>query len=169
MKLKSLLLAMTLGLSALPAFAEETSSASVQNSTGYFSFGVPVPLPLPTVGIGYRTQKDNIGLDFNISGLWFGNVVCVAEKARVLYFPNPSLDSEVFVGVGAAAHSLHSLSKHRETEFRISPTITLGKQYTGDHGGTRMIAADLSWVNLSKKDSHESRLPLLTLNYGIGF
>ncbi len=167
MKLKALLLTLTLGLVALPAFAEDTS---VHQSTGYFTLGAgPVPVPLPAVGVGYRTQHDHLGLDLAIVAQPLIVATAVSQRALFTYYPTPNLDGQVYLGAGIGVHTaLIHAGKEKNIQVSASPEFTIGKQYRTDKGGLRMLSADVSLVNADLKPS-KARIPLVTINYGIGF
>ncbi|HEX2580013.1 MAG TPA: hypothetical protein VHK67_06410 [Rhabdochlamydiaceae bacterium] len=152
----------------------EKEAAPVEASYGYVSLGVgPLPELMPIFGIGGRYQRGHHGFDGSIQFGTLGRSFTVAkENLNYLYYFNPNLNSQFYVGGGIAFTEMWSCG---HMDVLLSPQAVVGKQYTNKNGGVRYLQVQIDPVFLSLKrafkDGHlrGSAVPAVVLSYGLCF
>ena len=171
---------MTLGLLASSfAFADEGSEVVsimkapvvdcevpvVEASYGYVCVGIgPLPVPAPLAGVGWRYQKGHHGFDgsLQISSVLVINVAKI--NANYLYYFNPNLDSEWYLGAGVGLLGTSIITSENRNRGYLSPQLVVGNQYTNKNGNLRHFQAEISpWL------VGGGAFPTVTLSYGFSF
>lgn len=168
------------------AFADVTSSSAleavdtktVENASGYVSLGVgPFPIPLPVFGLGGRIQKGHHGFDGSAQVVRIPSVTILKENLSYLYYFNPNLASQLYMGVGVSVAEVFA----GKTGVALAPQFTVGKEYTNETGGRRFlqIGIDFPYFDLThytnyerrhmSSDSRIGKTPVVVLSYGICF
>jgi len=152
----------------------EKEAAPVEASYGYVSLGLgPFPELMPIFGVGGRYQKGHHGFDGSIQfGTLGRHFTAAKENFNYLYYFNPNLASQFYVGGGIAFTETWS---HSHFDVFFSPQAVVGKQYTNKNGGVRyfQVQIDPVFLDLKRvfKDGHMrgSAVPAVVLSYGLCF
>ena len=113
----------------------EEPTMQVENKFNYWGIGVGIPT-LVSVKFGHREQKGRHGFEY---GVGMTPLVVVTEGhvfGSYLYYPNPDLTSQSYVGVGLRAGGL--LDTRHKFGY-IAPGVMLGKEYKAGPKSRRFV------------------------------
>lgn len=154
---------------ALPAL-ELQGAQKISRSTFYVNVGTSF-LPIPIAGVGYRHQKERLGIDLSLNSAIIIVPLVFQGKAMMLYYPNPNPSGQwYFGGGGAFTQEMPYLRWTRSGKHYFSPSLTWGKEFTTDGGGKRYFQGNLDWFLDTKRPFHYSIFaPFVSIGYGFGF
>lgn len=144
-KIKKMIIAILIGSSTC-ALASEEPSPEVKNSYTYWSIGAGIPTVLSTK-FGHREQRGKNGFEY---GVGVTPLIFIIEGhifASYLYFPNPNLQSQYYVGLGLRAGGF--IKSHAFAY--IAPGVMLGKDYLTKQQSKRFVQVAISPGGLSTK------------------
>lgn len=136
----------------------------------------PYPLPLPVLSAGYRAQSGHSGFDLTLSMTSVYYLSQIKITPSYLFYINPSIESELYIGLGVQGGSIAVKKSKTVDFFTASPIYLFGKEYLGKTGEKRFIQLEvgLPTYNFSKKKGFWSEwnilyIPLICVTYGICF
>jgi len=152
----------------------EKEAAPVKASYGYVNLGIgPLPLPMPIFGVGGRFQNGHHGFDGSLQFGTLGRYFTFAkENFNYLYYFNPNLASQFYVGGGIAFTEFWERS---HMDVLLSPQAVVGKQYTNKEGGVRYFQVQIDPVFLDLKRTYKKGhmrgavSPAVVFSYGLCF
>ncbi len=149
-------------VSIMKAPAANCEVPVVEASYRYGCVGIgPLPVPLPLVGIGGRYQKGHHGFDGSLQGFSIILINVAKINANYLYYFNPNLDSQWYIGAGAALFGVLALDTKK---VYLAPQLVIGKQYTNIHGSVRHFQVEIAPYVIG-----ERTFPTATFSYGFSF
>lgn len=147
------------------AFSEETSTDEVvKNSYNYWGIGVGIPT-FVSAKIGHRSQKDKQGFEY---GVGVTPLIFVTEAhifANYLYYPNPNLKGQTYIGLGLRAGGFLQI-KHNTFGY-IAPGVLLGREYLTREGSQRFIQVGVGPGGLTTKGF--KYVPSISMTWGYRF
>ena len=138
--LKKMILGILMTASATAFCNEEPVTempvTEVNNSYNYWGIGVGIPT-FVSVKLGHREQRNHQGFEY---GVGVTPLVYVTEGhifGSYLYYPNPNLRAQSYLGVGLKTGGF--LQMHRDRFGYVAPGFVLGREYLSCAGGRRFI------------------------------
>lgn len=148
-------------VSLMKAPVADCEAPVVEASYGYYCVGIgPLPFPAPLVGVGGRYQNGHHGFDGSLQGSSLIMINIIKANANYLYYFNPNLDSQWYIGAGVGLTKPFSPMWRDKNSVYVSPQLIVGKQYTNKHGSIRHFQAEISWLD---------EFPVAVVSYGISF
>jgi hypothetical protein len=157
-------------VSIMKAPIADCEAPVVEASYGYYCAGLgPLPLPAPLVGVGRRYQNGHHGFDGSLQVSSFFLLVNMAKiNANYLYYFNPNLKSQFYLGAGVGLAGVAMLSNDPKRLY-LSPQLVVGKQYTNKEGSFCHLQAEITTINLDLTRNHPAFFPAVILSYGVSF
>lgn len=148
---------------------ESTSNAFPYVDVG-FGF---LPVPSPIVGMGARFQRKHIGLDLSLQAATIIVLTALKENINFIFYPEPDLSSQLYVGVGLGAFEV--IDSHGHIRGFLSPQLLIGKEYVNENGSRHYLQGRIDcplirqdWMT-SHKYRHGSQKFLASVIFSYGF
>jgi hypothetical protein len=152
---------------------------NVKKSFGFVTTGTgPFPFVVPTLGLGYRYQKNHIGVDISLDASTIYLLTSIKITPSTLFYLSPDKNEQLYLGIGPNLGILiPKNNKWLGTCFYFSPTLILGRNYQKKGKKNRIYETRVEWPTLFKGKLKRKKLfknkklycPLVYFKYGIGF
>jgi hypothetical protein len=151
----------------------------VKKSFGYITTGTgPFPFVVPTFGLGYRYQKNHIGMDISLDASTIYFLTSIKITPSTLFYLSPNKREQLYFGIGPNLGVLiPKNNKWLGTCFYFSPALILGRNYQKKGKKNRIYETRIEWPTFFKGKLKKKKLfknkklycPLVYFKYGMGF
>ena len=148
-------------------FADEQPEVTrVDQSYGYYAFGVGFPL-IFSIDVGKRVQHNHVGWEAGIGVVPFIIINEVHVYFSNLYYPRPNLKSQYYLGISAEFGHIFDVFYNPGSAPLFTPKLLLGKEFTTKKNKKRFIQINLGAAHLTRVGVRI--FPDISLKYAIEF